>query len=345
MSLDLKKKALVNLGHFLNSHVNADFSSTEKALHQELEHSIEMSIQHNSWFTKSSIEKSLISWIKAFNIDSLNHWLNNYSLESISKKRVAIICAGNIPLVGFHDCLCGLITGHDLIIKYSNKDQFLLKFMVKYLLQTEAFKSEVKFTDGQLKDFEAVIATGSNNTARYFDYYFRNKASIIRKNRNSVAVLTGDENEKELQSLGDDIFTYFGLGCRNVSKLYVPDHYDFKHFFEGIFNHSEVINHHKYANNYDYNKAVYLMSNIKLFDNNFLILKHDQSLSSPIACVFYEFYSDENQLYKILEANKENIQCVVGNTTASTVDFGETQSPELWDYADGIDTIKFLVNL
>lgn len=347
MSLDDKKKALIDLSQFLQNHINEVKSNSEIDLHQKLNEVIELSQQHNAWFTKSFIYKSLNNWSKAFNEDSLTSWFSSYDVESLNlnTKTIAIICAGNIPLVGFHDCLCGLITGHNLIIKYSSKDQFLLRFMVDFLINTGAFSSQVKFTDGQLNNFDAVIATGSNNTSRYFEYYFRNKASIIRKNRNSAAVITGEETSTELQQLGHDVFSYFGLGCRNVSKLYVPKNYDFKHFFESIYPFSDVINHHKYANNYDYNKAVYLMSDIKLFDNNFLILKHDTGLSSPIACLFYEYYSDKNQLIEELTQKESQLQCVVGNTTSCNVKFGETQCPELWDYADGIDTMNFLLNL
>ncbi|QSS97064.1 acyl-CoA reductase [Psychroflexus sp. ALD_RP9] len=347
MSLDDKKKALIDLSQFLQNHINEVKSNSEIDLHHKLNEAIELSQQHNTWFTNEFIYKSLSSWSKALNEINLKTWLSNYNLEDLNPNShvVAIICAGNIPLVGFHDCLCGLITGHNLIIKYSSKDQFLLRFMVDFLLNTGAFSSQVIFTDGQLNNFDAVIATGSNNTSRYFEYYFRNKASIIRKNRNSVAVLTGQETSSELEKLGQDIFSYFGLGCRNVSKLYVPENYDFKHFFESIYKFSDIINHHKYANNYDYNKAVYLMSDIKLFDNNFIILKHDTGFSSPIACLFYEYYSDENQLVEELQQKESQLQCVVGNTASCTVRFGETQSPELWDYADGIDTMNFLLNL
>ncbi len=345
MSLDAKKKALIDLSQFLSNHLNDTYSSKQQDQHQQLEVAIHQSKLHNSWFTKEFINKSLQSWSKALVQDSIEHWLDQYTFSKHASKRVAVICAGNIPLVGFHDCLCGLLCDHDLLIKYSTKDQFLLRFLLDYLIHSGAFTSEITYTNQHLKDFDAVIATGSNNTARYFEYYFKNVPSIIRKNRHSVALLTGSETQEDLNLLGQDIFTYFGLGCRNVSKLYVPKSYDFKHFFEGIFKFSDVINHHKYANNYDYNKAVYLMSNIKLFDNNFLVLKEDQGLSSPLACLFYEYYSSDAELKQLLNTQKNQLQCTVGSSHLATVGFGQTQHPQLWDYADGIDTLEFLLHL
>jgi hypothetical protein len=205
------------------------------------------------------------------------------------------------------------------------------------------FENRIKFTEDRLSDFDAVIATGSNNTARYFEYYFKGKPSIIRKNRNSVALLTGKESKEELDALGEDIFRYFGLGCRNVSKLYVPKEYDFDNFFKAIYPWNTLLNSAKYANNYDYNKAVYLMSEFKLLENGFLILKKDESFGSPIATLFYEEYEDEKDLQEKLQQNKENLQCVVGRE--AEVDFGQTQHPKLWDYADGVDTLKFLEEL
>ena len=195
----------------------------------------------------------------------------------------------------------------------------------------------------KMTNYDAIIATGSNNTARYFEYYFAGKPSIIRKNRNSVAVLTGNETPEELSALAEDIFRYYGLGCRNVSKLYVPKNYDFNAFFEAVYSWNPIINQAKYANNYDYNKAVYLMSRFQLLENGFLILKEDRSLTSPIATLFYERYDDLEGVKQELQERKDEIQCVVGeNITEGEVAFGETQQPKLWDYADNVDTLAFL---
>lgn len=216
-----------------------------------------------------------------------------------------------------------------------------------YLMNLDSrYENRIQFTEDRLKDFDAVIATGSNNTARYFEYYFKNKPSIIRKNRNSVAIITGNETKEELQKLGEDIFRYYGLGCRNVSKLYVPENYDFDLFFKSMYDWNPIINQDKYANNYDYNKAVYLMSEFKLLDNGFLMLKEDKSFGSPIATLFYEIYENEQKLKTILKENADKIQCVVKNEgNKQEVNFGQTQKPQLWDYADNIDTIDFLSKL
>jgi hypothetical protein len=200
--------------------------------------------------------------------------------------------------------------------------------------------------EGKLEGFDAVIATGSNNTSRYFEYYFKKKPSIIRKNRNSVAVLNGKETTEDLIALGEDIFRYFGLGCRNVSKLFVPKGYEFKTFFEAIYEYKDVIFYERYANNYDYNKAVFLMSLYKLLDNEFLTLKEDASYSSPISSVFYEYYDTIEEIKTKLEEDAEQIQCVVSNNLIdNSISFGQTQKPMLWDYADNVDTIKFLLKL
>ena len=255
--------------------------------------------------------------------------------------------AGNIPLVGFHDFICVLLSGHNVLVKTSSNDQMLLPFLANYLTSVEpALLNYIHFSEGKLTDFDAVIATGSNNTARYFEYYFKDKPSIIRKNRNSVAVLNGSETKEDFEALGEDIFRYFGLGCRNVSKLFVPKNYIFDSFFEGIFKHQDVIHYEKYANNYDYNKAVFLMSNFKLLDNGFLTIKEDTSYSSPISSVFYEFYEDLDVLKTKLEQDHEQIQCIVSNNLVpKSIPFGQTQKPALWDYADNVDTLAFLVNL
>ena len=281
------------------------------------------------------------------NINTLNEWIGKYNFNNIPSKKVAIIMAGNIPLVGFHDFLSVLITGHEVVVKQSSNDKHLLPYLAKYIEHVEPeFKGKITFTEEKLQDFDAVIATGSDNTARYFEYYFKGKPSIIRKNRNSVAVLTGRETDDELKLLSEDVFRYYGLGCRNVSKLFVPKNYEFNAFFNGMFDWNPIIHQHKYANNYDYNKAVYIMSEFDLLENGFLMIKEDQSYSSPIATLFYEYYDDIDELKLKLQDNKNNIQCVVSNgIVENSVAFGQTQHPQLWDYADDIDTIAFLINI
>jgi hypothetical protein len=249
--------------------------------------------------------------------------------------------------VGFHDFLSVLISGHNVLVKTSSNDQHLLPFLAKYLITIDPeLAHRITFVDGKLENFDAVIATGSNNTSRYFEYYFKDKPSIIRKNRNSVAVLNGEETKEDLIALGEDIFRYFGLGCRNVSKLFVPKGYSFNSFFEAIFEYQDVIHYEKYANNYDYNKAVFLMSNFKLLDNGFLTLKEDKSHASPISSVFYEYYEDLTDLEQQLQSESEHIQCIVSNNLVeNSISFGQTQRPKLWNYADNRDTISFLLTI
>lgn len=345
MSLEAKKKGIIQLQSFLEKYLSSFENDTLEGEHKDFHEIIVQSKIHNAWFSIKNIHEAIASWVNALSEKNLNQWLDHYNLKTIEKKKVAVISAGNVPLVGFHDCLSVFITGHDLILKYSSKDKFLTPYFLKFLQNTGAFTSDFEITDGQIPGFDAVIATGSNNTSRYFEYYFKDKPHIIRKNRNSIAVLTGKESDEDLKKLGIDVFQYFGLGCRNVSKMFVPKSYDFTQFFEAIYDYNDVINHHKYANNYDYNKAVYLMSEMKLFDNNFIVLKEDQSYSSPIACLFYEFYEDLESIEKKLEIDRDLLQCRVGNLNFTEVDFGQTQSPNLWDYADDIDTILFLKNL
>lgn len=347
-----KKKCFIELGKFL-----AQFTEYENVKNNAVANNdlffedfislIELSQSHNGWFTPEQVYFSIKSWAEALTEENLNKWLSNYDFLNVKPKTVGLILAGNIPLVGFHDFLSVLISGHNVLVKTSSNDQKLLPFLAKYLISINPeIKKSITFTEGKLENFDAIIATGSNNTARYFEFYFKDKPSIIRKNRNSVAVLTGDESTEDLKALGEDIFRYFGLGCRNVSKLFVPKNYVFDTFFESIFPYQNVIHYEKYANNYDYNKAVFLMSNFKLLDNGFLTIKEDTSYSSPISSVFYEFYEDLNSLQNRLESEKDQIQCVVSKTPfKNSVNFGQTQKPNLWDYADNVDTMDFLLKI
>jgi hypothetical protein len=346
---------LENLGQFLKQFKRSGIDKNESLQHNDpyfdlLKEKIEVSVHHNGWFTLENVLFSMEQWSKALTKENLQKWLSEYDLQDVKSKTVGIIMAGNIPLVGFHDFISVLVSGHKVLVKQSSNDKLLLPVIADYLKAiAPEWKEKIEIlpdsADGASKmtNYDAVIATGSNNTSRYFEYYFAGKPSIIRKNRNSVAVLTGDETPEELSSLAEDIFRYYGLGCRNVSKLYVPKNYDFNAFFEAVYGWNSIINQAKYANNYDYNKAVYLMSQFKLLENGFLILKEDRSLSSPIATLFYERYKDLDAVKKELESRKEEIQCIVGkNIFEEQISFGKTQQPELWDYADNVDTLDFL---
>ncbi len=353
MTLETKKSVFVELGKFLKQFSEKDTIKKSDVLHNDIffddfEKLILLSQSHNGWYTPEQVYFAIHSWAEALTTENIEKWLSAYPAELFDtkeEKTVALILAGNIPLVGFHDFLSVLITGNKALIKTSSNDQHLLPFLAKYLIAVdENLKDKITFVEGKLENFDTVIATRSNNTARYFEYYFKDKPSIIRKNRNSAAVLNGKETQQELEALGEDIFRYFGLGCRNVSKLFVPKGYSFDAFFQGIFKYQEVIHYEKYANNYDYNKAVFLMSNFKLLDNGFLTIKEDASYASPISSVFYEFYDDIQTLQNRLETDAEQIQCIVSNDLIkNSIPFGETQNPQLWDYADNVDTITFLL--
>ncbi|WP_433777699.1 acyl-CoA reductase [Flavobacterium anhuiense] len=354
MTLETKKSVFVELGKFLSQFSENGSMQKSDVLYNDIffedfENLIRLSQSHNGWYTPEQVYFSIQSWAEALTAENIDKWLSAYSFDSAQDdkngKTVALILAGNIPLVGFHDFLSVLITGNKALIKTSSNDQHLLPFLAKYLIAAdENLKDSITFVEGKLENFDAVIATGSNNTSRYFEYYFKDKPSIIRKNRNSAAILTGKETHEDLEALGEDIFRYFGLGCRNVSKLYIPKDYSFDAFFQAMFKYQDVIHYEKYANNYDYNKAVFLMSNFKLLDNGFLTLKEDSSYASPISSVFYEYYENLDELEKRLQEDTDQIQCIVSNNlTPNSIAFGETQKPQLWDYADNVDTITFLL--
>lgn len=308
---------------------------------------VKRAFESNGWFTRENVHFAFKEWSKLLKKSLLTEWTSSYSLTPVSSKTIGVVMAGNIPLVGFHDFLSVLIAGHSIRIKQSSSDAFFLPLIAKFLEYADpGFKGKIEFADDGLSGFDAVIATGSNNTARHFEYYFSGVPSIIRKNRNSVAVLTGQETKEELELLGEDIFRYFGLGCRSVSKLFVPPKYDFDLLFGSIYPFKGLIEYEKYRNNYDYNKAVYLMSRFKLLENGFVMLKEDASYASPIATLFYEYYENPEDLSSRLDADKDLIQCIVTkNFQGEHVAFGQTQKPQLWDYADGVDTLEFLANL
>jgi hypothetical protein len=344
-----KINAFVELGKFLSQFSLDNNTKNEAVLNNDLFYDdfinlIELSQSHNGWFTPEQVYFAVNSWAEALQEENLDKWLSSYDFSNVQPKTVGLILAGNIPLVGFHDFLSVVVSGHKVLVKTSSNDQKLLPFLANYLISVNSeLETHIKFTEGKLENFDAVIATGSNNTARYFEFYFKDKPSIIRKNRNSVAVLTGNESHEDLVNLGEDIFRYFGLGCRNVSKLFVPKDYNFENFFKAIYEYKDVIFYEKYSNNYDYNKAVFLMSNFKLLDNEFLTIKEDTSYSSPISSVFYEYYDDLNEITSRLENDADQIQCIVSkDAIENSILFGQTQKPNLWDYADNVDTLVFL---
>jgi hypothetical protein len=343
---------LVELGRFLEQFTSEIPKKNKTVLGNDIffdgfKHQLKLAQEYNGWFTKENLCFALKQWSLLLQEEVLDQWLSSYSIPVKNPKNIAIIMAGNIPLVGFHDYLSALVCGHNICVKQSSNDKQLLPFLSAYLTHIDpTLKGTITFRQEQLKDFDAVIATGSDNTARYFEYYFKNKPSIIRKNRNSVAVLTAKETAANLKGLAEDIFRYYGLGCRSVSKLFVPKGYNFDAFFNAIYNWHPIMNSAKYANNYDYNKAVYLMSEFDLLENGFLMLKKDEHYASPIATLFYEFYEDIEQLKLKIQNDSEQIQCVVSKDFLhNEVNFGTTQLPNLGDYADQKDTVDFLLKI
>jgi hypothetical protein len=356
MELNNRIEAFIKLGKFFRQFEREDLQPEETDLNTLFYNKFNALIKtvkiHNPWFTEENVRNAIVALADSLTEDRMVEWTANY-IDELSRqkpaKTVAVIMAGNIPLVGFNDFLCVLISGNKFLGKLSSDDKLLLPFVAEVLTAIEPeFVNCIQFTEGQIKIMDAVIATGSNNSARYFEYYFGKYPHIIRKNRNSVAVLTGAETAADLRNLGKDIFAYFGLGCRNVSKLFVPTNYNFEIFFESIFEFQDIINNNKYSNNYDYNRTVYLMKNDpSLLDNNFLLLKKDSSYTSPIGVLFYENYETIEDLNQKIEDEKEQIQCVVSNSLEikNSVAFGKSQCPTLFDYADGVDTMKFLLAL
>ena len=302
---------------------------------------------YNNWFTRDSVALALQGVRVFLDKGKLEKWAAPYQLEPARPRKVGVVMAGNIPLVGFHDFLSVLVSGHQLYMKLSSQDPFLLDYLGRKLITIEpAFEQNIVCTE-QLKGMDAIIATGSDNSSRYFEYYFSRLPNIIRKNRTSCAILTGNETNEDLTALGKDIFQYYGLGCRNASKLYVPENYDFKALIECLQPYQSVISNHKYSNNYDYNKSIYLVNKEVHLDTGFALLRETEEMVSPISVIYYEYYQDNNDLKKKLTGRKDKIQCIIGDHKGNSgfVAFGTSQLPGLEDYADNIDTLKFLENL
>ena len=303
---------------------------------------------NNPWFTKDNIKFALAGWAHMLNENSVNEWLSQYKINSSKPpKSIGVVMAGNIPFAGFHDMICVLASGNKLKAKRSSQDVFFPQWILTLLSEVDAeVASRVEWVE-KIENFDAVIATGSGNTARYFHFYFSKWPHIIRRNRTSVAILNGEETDEELRFLAKDVFTYFGLGCRNVSKIYLPEGKPLEPVLRVFEDFYELKNHNKYANNYDYNRSIYLLNLVPIFDNNVILMKEDAQLASPLAVLFYEYYTSINQLQLKLEAERENIQCMVAkeNLIDGSIAFGQAQCPEIYDYADGVDTMAFLLNL
>jgi hypothetical protein len=346
MNLKERIKSFARLGEFLrNSLKNSNVTEPEGYLYDgsSLYSLIENQQTFNPWFTPGNVHYAMTAIAEELTEENLITWTDRYPLTGaeINPLRVAVIMAGNIPLAGFHDFLSVLISGNILIAKTSSKDHELIIYLSNILCSINpGFKERIIFTKDTITNFDAVVATGSDNSSRYFDFYFGKYPNIIRKNRNSVAIIVGDETPRELEELGNDIFLYFGLGCRNVSKIYFPVGYELSSIFQYWKENKSLINHVKYANNYDFNKAVYIVNKELFHDTGYLLLKEDTRISSPVSVLYYEYYRSQDAVKQQIELQSVKIQCVVGK---HGIPFGRAQHPHLWDYADGIDTIDFLL--
>ncbi len=351
--IELNKRIddFVILGNFINQFItgeHADLDNLNTKFYSQFAQKIENTQWANPWFTPEYIKLSLKGISLFLEKQKLQKWTANYNFNGVGEKTIALILAGNIPLVGFHDVLSVLISGHKVLAKLSSKDDQLIKLFRDVLIEINPeWERRFVITNQFLKGFDAVIATGSNNSARYFDYYFGKYPHIIRNNRNSVGILNGTETMEQLSALADDVFLYFGLGCRNVSKLFVPENYDFQPLFKAFEKYRHYINHHKYANNYEYRRAIFNMNQEPHFDTDFVLLKENQSIASPVGVLYYEFYQNIDSLKARLAFEQDKIQCIVAQNAGieNSVPFGKAQFPQVWDYADNVDTLKFLTEL
>jgi hypothetical protein len=328
-------------------------------LPEEVESRLRAIAIKNPWFSREQVVASFQAWGQCLQPEAIRHWINAYPKlnEARPAKLIGVINAGNIPLVGLHDLLSVLLTGHAYLGKNASDDPYLLPWIAERLIEADpSLRSRIRFAE-RLQGMDAVIATGSDNSARYFEHYFGKYPHIIRKNRNGVAVLTGRETNAELSALGEDVFRYFGLGCRNVSKLYVPEEYGFDGFFAAQVGYAVVMGHNKYMNNVDYNNTVFLMKGLPYLSNNFLLVREDPAFASPIGVLHVERFKSLPSLGEQLSGHAEKLQCIVCSKESEEalkqatmvalpyVRFGNSQFPSLWDYADGVDTVKFLLGL
>jgi hypothetical protein len=337
MILPYRIELLIRLGEYMLSDKEAWQQAREKAGYE------------NGWFIPEFVELSIKNITMSFlQKETLINWSNSYQLPTsplgspgFKPQTIGIVMAGNIPLVGFHDFLCVFISGHKANIKLSSKDKVLINHLIEKLGEwSPEIDNQVQISE-MLKGCDAYIATGSNNSSRYFDYYFRKYPHIIRRNRTSVAILTGEETNEELANLADDVYQYFGLGCRNVTKIYVPYEYDFIPLLAAFKKYNWLADHHKYKNNYDYNLAINILNKKYYMTNGSILLIEEPALFSPISQLNYEFYDEKEKLTAILSENS-GLQCIVGK---GFISFGKSQSPSINEYADGEDTLKFLSDL
>lgn len=314
----------------------------------ELLEVIDNAYHQNTWFSANETKHALRAWAKQLEIENTRSWLSHYPKTNSSPKKVGLILAGNIPMVGFHDVCSVLFSGNIAQIKLSSQDGVLIKHLIEKLIEFEPSIADQVIYEDRMNTIDAIIATGSNNSARHFEYYFGKIPNIIRRNRNSVAILTGNETAVDFVNLGEDIFRYYGQGCRNVSKVYVPIDYDFIPMLDALEVFNYVGDQHKYLNNYNYYKSIYLVNREHHLDNGFLLLRESDSMQAPLSVLYFEHYQNIAELNSKLDLVKDQIQCIVADSNVEIevkLPFGQTQSPGWMDYADGVDTMKFLTEL
>jgi hypothetical protein len=339
MDLEERIEAFTILGEILRTCLNGKDTKYSARLNELI------NSQHltNEWFTPESVRMALTAIAGELTSENIGKWTGRYPSmnQEFRPLKVGVIMAGNVPLVGFHDFLSVLISGNSLLVKTSSKDPDLIRYISEILCQVKPrFSERISFTNDIITGFDVIIATGSDNSSRYFEYYFGKYPGIIRKNRNSIAIIDGNETGTQLEALGTDVFSYFGLGCRSVSKVYLPSGYEPLELTDHWAPYSGIISHRKYAANYDYSKAVYLVNREKFTDTGYLLLMENKALFSPVAVLNYEYYNSEDQLAEEIRSLNGRIQCIVGR---DHIPFGASQHPHLWDYADGIDPIDFLL--
>lgn len=350
ISLQKRIKAFHQLGIQLEQIIRNYYAKHNDKTSLQFEQKLHQAHARNAWFTEENsitAMKGILSWLQK---DTLEKWVSSYPFlqEEKSPKKVAVIMAGNIPMVNFHDFLAVVISGHHFLGKLSSHDDVLLPFIAELLLEIEPeLKANIQFTTEIIKNVDAIIATGSDNSARYFEYYFQKHPNIIRKNRSSVAVLSGEETKEDYIALGNDIFQYYGLGCRNVSHLFFPANFDIKQLLDAWDGFQFVTQQSKYVNNYDYQKAILLINNEPFYDNGFLLLKESESLATPVSVIHFQYYQQLEEVKHFLQVHEAKIQCVASNIKElpSNVPLGKTQMPTLSDYPDGVDILKFLMSL
>ena len=339
---------LVHLGAWFRGEIDGEGSNDEDLLR--------MAEAQNRWFTPEFMRQAMQANGEMLQAPVLEKWISSYPGidQPRSPKKVGLVLAGNLPMVGWHDVLSVLIAGHHAVVKCSSEDKVLIPAAIRVLEETVGaeFDGRLAFVQGTLQDVDAVIATGSANTNRYFEYYFRDLPKILRSQRTSVAVLDGSETHSELQALGSDVFRYYGLGCRSVTKLMLPRGFNLDRLFGAWVDWGFVAQNNKYANNYDYHKAVWLLNQEQLLENGFLLMKEDEGWMSPVGTLFYEWYDDLESVSSKLNESAGQLQCVSTRLPASElaenvpcVSLGQTQNPSPWDYADGVDTLNFLLAL